>query len=1102
MKNFKLTYIFISILISALFANFGRVQYIEGSTRVIRAGSGEKESLYRYQKIYDGDKVVTSKRAYVEIVLRDNTLLRVAPNSEFTVRISNGKRQIGLTKGKLWSAINKIKKNEQMNFVTSTIVAAIRGTRIRLEASQGGSRLVVEEGKVLVSDKNRRKSMMLGENKEIAGGIDGLGGIEAYSQDKEKRWEKFTTKAYLREMKNAKNKLIQFYDLANNYDFSTIEKINSELASLKDKDTVISKINILKIVYTDFINLENKIKETIRKVKNIYQSRDLDPDKGDFQDLYEQIEDLIDSKLDSTSKMIAGKKKEVETLISRLQNLKFDDSANDKKTDETSDKDINKKINQIFNNESKLEIIDEEVNFLIKKLDSRSGLGVEEIKEINNQLEASREKIVEIQKQSEYSYKRILKKLKDSLDLREEMKEKVKLLGSTLVNIVEKSNKLLSVINRMMMFNKKDISSKESSEDSKSNEEQKGKLLELEEEIKDLSTKISEDLTDLDSFFRYLGEYKALLNNYYRIAKSLNDEVSLNNYRNYLSEYQYFKLYFDTNIKKDKDSEQELEEFEEKDSIGFDIKNKIRSIEKGINTLLKNISTSIENLDYAQDLILNNKEGFEKANEYIEEETKNFLKYKNTLRNLENQYMRIKLSLQDIDDDETKDRLDNIEDKLELIKELLNHDLSKYEGINKNLNNNILIELDRNHLRKINILFKNISTSIENLDNLQDLILEDEEDFTEANEYIEEEERNFLRYKNTFYNLENEYINVKASLKDVNDEEVQNKLNEIDNKLESVRELLSQDLFRYKDMIKSKYNNLNKGMNDGILKEINKYYKEINSSKVSIINLIKTENSQIEKMLEELTELEENLLDEQGKLEKDNQVYDIMKSSLNTFSEMKEVRQVLESKSEYFVELHNYNQMLVIFDALERNGKLNTRESYLIDTYAKKTISLVISPVEDKQASFDEILERRKDYQSQLTSIKTKRKALDNKKNNNNYKLISDKIEELLEKIQDYYDYVDNKKDMISKMQPNQRQQYLRIDKLIANYKTEIEEYIDEISSKVTEPLGSDYDDSNQEITNFKTLLGKLNDRDIQNSIDKTEEIIEDMKAIRQILHL
>ena len=137
-----------------------KVTLLEGMASVIPGDGNERHSLKVGDILKGGDRVNTGPKSRLEIVLKNNTVLRFADNTCFKIsqigwneksRAENIK--VGLLLGRTWANVNRtlgVKTNVELS--CETAVAGVRGTVYRMNVKGDKSVLIrVYDGIVYVA---------------------------------------------------------------------------------------------------------------------------------------------------------------------------------------------------------------------------------------------------------------------------------------------------------------------------------------------------------------------------------------------------------------------------------------------------------------------------------------------------------------------------------------------------------------------------------------------------------------------------------------------------------------------------------------------------------------------------------------------------------------------------------------------------------------------------------------------------------------------------------------------------------------------------------------------------------------------------------------
>jgi len=206
-----------------------KILSISGSAQIKRTKDTYFKILKANMSVYVGDEVAT-KNATLLIKLADGSLIRLEKNSNlFFNKLSHyGKTgmvdtHLRLKKGSLSTEVTPLVKGSSYEITTPSAVAAVRGTKFRLETTPQETKVEVTEGSVKFSHKYGNAIVNSGEGARIRQGSTTIerstlpAAPEAlFAKNVIKdlpttlQWKgKATSKSYHYELSDSRNKLIQ-----------------------------------------------------------------------------------------------------------------------------------------------------------------------------------------------------------------------------------------------------------------------------------------------------------------------------------------------------------------------------------------------------------------------------------------------------------------------------------------------------------------------------------------------------------------------------------------------------------------------------------------------------------------------------------------------------------------------------------------------------------------------------------------------------------------------------------------------------------------------------------------------------------------------------
>ncbi len=106
--------------------------------------------------LQQSDTIITGKSSFIDLSFLDKGIIRIGEDSNVNLEklFSNDTHEnaaLNMQKGKLVVTISRLRKNSSFEIKTSTSVAAVRGTTLKVVSDELGSKVLVVKGKVSVS---------------------------------------------------------------------------------------------------------------------------------------------------------------------------------------------------------------------------------------------------------------------------------------------------------------------------------------------------------------------------------------------------------------------------------------------------------------------------------------------------------------------------------------------------------------------------------------------------------------------------------------------------------------------------------------------------------------------------------------------------------------------------------------------------------------------------------------------------------------------------------------------------------------------------------------------------------------------------------------
>lgn len=148
--KFLLIYI---TLISSLLANIGEVTALQGNATLLR--NNNTLTLSQGFKLTNNDTINTAAHSKVQVILNDDTVITIGPNSEYYFQSINSKTQeasMQLKRGFFKTVTGKIGKiaPERFKIKTKAATIGIRGTQFMAYVTNDEEQIACIHGKIVV----------------------------------------------------------------------------------------------------------------------------------------------------------------------------------------------------------------------------------------------------------------------------------------------------------------------------------------------------------------------------------------------------------------------------------------------------------------------------------------------------------------------------------------------------------------------------------------------------------------------------------------------------------------------------------------------------------------------------------------------------------------------------------------------------------------------------------------------------------------------------------------------------------------------------------------------------------------------------------------
>lgn len=124
-----------------------------GDVKII--SQGKEISTSSGTQLQQSDTIITGKASFIDLNFLDKGIIRVGENSKVYLNtlVSDGMKEnaeLSMQNGKLVVTLSRLRKNSSFEVKTSTSVAAVRGTTLKIVSDESSSKVFVIKGKVSV----------------------------------------------------------------------------------------------------------------------------------------------------------------------------------------------------------------------------------------------------------------------------------------------------------------------------------------------------------------------------------------------------------------------------------------------------------------------------------------------------------------------------------------------------------------------------------------------------------------------------------------------------------------------------------------------------------------------------------------------------------------------------------------------------------------------------------------------------------------------------------------------------------------------------------------------------------------------------------------
>ena len=213
-----------------------QVSFFLGDVSMVR--KGKKSPVSVGSTLNSGDIVKTGKGAFIEILYKDGTKIKINESSSATIGSKNiaGSDQIAVTSGSMTGTFKKLMKGSNKVY-SPTIIASVRGTEFTVTVSDGGdTRVDLSEGVLDLSNPYGSTTIKKNEKAESV-----MGAGPSDSKGTSADWKKKSDANFARDpaakSEDAGRYIDTFSDRSKDIG-GTIPAVSSAVKDAKDKDSL------------------------------------------------------------------------------------------------------------------------------------------------------------------------------------------------------------------------------------------------------------------------------------------------------------------------------------------------------------------------------------------------------------------------------------------------------------------------------------------------------------------------------------------------------------------------------------------------------------------------------------------------------------------------------------------------------------------------------------------------------------------------------------------------------------------------------------------------------------------------------------------------